>query len=100
VNDHAGGFVDGDDVVVFVENFERDIFGFGGYGRAGLGGYGDALAAAEAIGGFGGLSIEEDGGGIDQFLDAGARKIGAVGCYDAIEALVRVIGRGGEVVSH
>ena len=35
VDDHAGGFVDGEDVVVFVEGFERDGFGFGRMGGRG-----------------------------------------------------------------
>ncbi len=53
VDDHAGGLVDGDDVVVFVEDVERDGFGFGADGRARLGGDGDVFAAAQAVGGFG-----------------------------------------------
>ena len=46
VDDHAGGLVDGYDVGVFVEDVERDGFGFCADGRARLGGDGDAFAAA------------------------------------------------------
>ena len=49
VDDHAGGLVDGEDVVVFVEGFERDGFGFGADRRARLGFDGDAVAAAEFV---------------------------------------------------
>ena len=100
VDDHAGGFVDGEDVVVFVEGVERDGFGFGLDRRARLGGDGDAFAAAESVGDFGRFAVDEDVGGVDEFLDAGAGEVGAVGSDDAVEALIGVVGRGYEVVSH
>ncbi len=48
------------------------------------------------------LTVDEDVGGVDEFLDAGAGEVGAMGGDDAVEALVGVVG-GGEVcqvVSH
>ena len=100
VDDHAGGFVDGEDVVVFVESFEWDGFGFGADGRARLGGDGDAFAAADFVGSFGGFSVQKDVGGVDEFLHAGATEVGAMRGDDAVEALVEVVGSGYEVVGH
>jgi hypothetical protein len=65
VDDHSGGFVDGDDVIVFVEDVERDGFGFGEDGRA-LGSVdGDEFAAMKAMCAFGGATIYEDEAGVD-----------------------------------
>jgi hypothetical protein len=46
------------------------------------------------------LTVDEDVGGVDEFLDAGAGEVGAMSGDDAVEALVGVVGGGGEVVSH
>jgi hypothetical protein len=100
VDDHACGFVDGEDVVIFVEDFERDVFGFGLNRGARLGCYGDFFTATQAMGGFYMLTVDEDGGGIDEFLDAGTGEVGAVGGDDAVEALIGVVGGGYEIVSH
>ena len=65
-----------------------------------FGGNGNVVAGTEFVGGFGGFAVEEDGGGVDEFLHAGAGEVGAVGGDDAVEALVEVVGRGEEVVGH
>ena len=53
VDGHAGGFVDGEEVVVFVENFEGDFFGFG-LERGTLGGnYFDEIVCVDFLGVFG-----------------------------------------------
>jgi hypothetical protein len=100
VNDHAGGFVNREDVVVFVESFEGDGFGLGLDRRARFGGDGDAFAAAETVRDFGRFVVDEDVGGVDEFLDASAGEVGAMGSDDAVEALVEVVGGGSEIVSH
>ena len=61
---------------------------------------GDVVAGAEFVGDFCGLTVYENVGGVDEFLDAGAGEVGAVGGNDAVEALVEVVGGGEEVVSH
>ena len=87
VDGHAGGLVDGDDVVVFVENVERNGFGFGAERRARLRIDGDFFAAVEAVRAFGGLAVDEDEAAVDEFFHAGAAEIGTVGGDDAVEAV-------------
>ncbi len=87
MNRHARGFVDNDHVVVFVEDVERNGFGFGTHGRARLHFNSDALAATEALRAFCRPSIHQNESGGDQFLDAGTAEIGAVGGDDAIESV-------------
>ncbi len=70
VNGHASGFVDDDELVVLIKNIERDGFGFGFKRWTRLGLNGDALAAFEFLAGFGGLAVDLDEAGIDEFLDA------------------------------
>ena len=93
---HAGGFVDGDDVVVFVEDIERNGFGFGADGRA-LGDFEtDFFAAVKMERAFlRGVAIDLDEAGHDQFLDAGAAEFGALGGDEAVETRAG-IGGGGE----
>jgi len=62
---HASGLVDDDYVVVFVEDFERDGFGFGAERRAGLYFDREALAAAQALRAFCGVGVEKDQPGFD-----------------------------------
>ena len=96
VHDHAGGFVDGDDVVVFVEDLERNRFGFGTDGRAFGDFESDFFAAAKVQRAFlGGVAIDLDEAGCDQFLDASAAELRALGGDETIETRAR-IGGGGE----
>ena len=97
VNGHAGGFVDGDDVVVFVEDIERDGFGFCADWRA-LGDFeSDFFATAKMVRTFaGGAAIDLDDAGGDQFLDAGATEFGALGGDETVEARAGIGGGGDE----
>ncbi len=93
---HAGGFVDGDDVVVFVENLERNRFGFGADGRALDDFESDFFAAVKMERAFlGGVAIDLDEAGHDQFLDASSAELGALGGDEAVETRAG-IGGGGE----
>jgi hypothetical protein len=100
VDDHACGLVDGEDVVVFIEEVERDGFGLGLDRGARLDFDGDTFAAVQAVRGFGWFAVEEDVGFIDEFLNAGAAEVAAMRSDDAVEALTGVVGRDDEVVSH
>jgi len=60
VHGHSGGFVDGDDVGVFIEDVERNGFGFGAQRRARLNLDLNALASAEAVGTLGSPGVDED----------------------------------------
>lgn len=95
VDGHASGLVDDDEIVIFVKDFEWDGFGFGFERCARLGLNSDAFAALEFLAGFGGLAVDPDEAGIDEFLHASARKFGSVHCDKAIEASAG-IGGGGE----
>jgi len=100
VDNHACGLVDGEDVVVFIQEVERDAFGLGLDRGARLDFDGDTFAAVEAVRGFGRFAVEQDVGFIDEFLNAGAAEVGAMRSDDAVEALTGVVGRNDEVVSH
>ncbi len=76
MHSHTSGLVDGDDVVVFVENIERNGFGFGAEWRTRLDLDLDALACAQAVRTFRGLRIDEHQPGFDQLLDSGASQFG------------------------
>jgi len=97
VNGHAGGFIDDDDVVVFVENVERDGFGLGDDGRA-LGRFeSDFFCAANVLRAFScGSAIDEDEAGFDEFLNAGAGEFGAAGGDKAVETRAGVFRRSKE----
>lgn len=60
VDGHAGRFVDGDDVVVFVKDIERNEFGFGLKGRARLSIDVDNVTGANFLSVFGGLAIKKN----------------------------------------
>jgi hypothetical protein len=59
VHGHAGRFVDGDHVIIFVENFEGNGLRFGAKRRAGLDFYGDAFASANTVRTFRASRIDE-----------------------------------------
>jgi hypothetical protein len=87
VNGHASGFVDDDDVLVFVKDIERDGFGFGADGRAPGDFESDFFATAKMERAFlCGIAIDLDETGFDQFLDASAAELGALGGDEAVEA--------------
>ncbi len=71
---HAGGFVDGDDVIVFVEDLEGNGLRFGAKRRAGLDFYAYVLAAAKPVRAFCGAGIDEHQASVDEFLSACAAK--------------------------
>ena len=96
VNGHTGGLVDDDEVVVFVEDVERDGFSFSFERCAWFRLNGDALAATEFLARLGRLAIDENEAGIDEFLDAGAGKFGTMRGDKAVEARAGIGGRGEE----
>ena len=77
VDHHAGGLVDDGEVVVFVDDVERDVFGEGVEGFGARGAFDlDGLAADELLFGLGGLAVDADLAGFDEELDAGAGDVG------------------------
>ncbi len=107
VDDESGGFVEDEEVVVFEEDMEGDIFGLGA-GRFGLGPRdGNGLAGAGGVGGFDGGAVDADIAVADEALE-GAAGDGGEGVVEVgIEAElgdgfrddhgVRVRGHGGGV---
>lgn len=79
VDDHAVGFVDDDDVVIFVEDFEGDVLLWGIEGDGFGEGDGDAVAGFEGVAGFCGVAVEEDVLVADEGLDARAGEVGEAG---------------------
>ena len=87
VDDHAGGFVENYEVIVFKQNVERDVLR-SGIERHGLGnGDGDLIAGFHGIPGFGGLPVDDDELLADECLNARAREIIQTGCQKRIKAL-------------
>src|SRR5438270_12103104 len=68
MNSHARRLVDGDDVFVFVEDFQRDEFGFRGDGGPFRDFKGTFFAAAKMHGAFQGrLAVYADLAGVDEY---------------------------------
>jgi hypothetical protein len=94
---HAGGFIDDGEVLVFVEDFERDVFG-DGVERGGLRSAFDldGFAAVEFLFGLGGVAVDADLTGFDEELDTGAADVGEGLGEVLVEAEVRGGGVGRE----
>jgi hypothetical protein len=97
MDDYARGFVDDDDVFVFIEDVEGKVFGFGVEGRTGLGFDGDAFGAAEQQRRFGGSRVDEHAAGLDPLLEPGAAEFGQAGLEVVIEALAFFFGENMEL---
>jgi hypothetical protein len=77
VDHHAGGLVDDGEVLVFVEDFERDVFGDGVEGGGLRGAFDlDGFAAVEFLLRLGGVAVDADLAGLDEELDPGAGDVG------------------------
>src|SRR6516225_7896353 len=98
---HSRGFVDGDDVFIFVEHFERDGFGSRSDRRA-LGNFdGDLFAPAEMQRSLArGPAVDAHAVGVDQLLHAGAAQLGAFDRNEAVETDPGVGGRSREFANH
>jgi hypothetical protein len=97
VDHHAGGLVDDGEVLVFVEDFEGDVFGDGVEGGGARGAFDlDGFAAVELLFGLGGVAVDADLAGFDEELDARAGDVGE-GLSEALgEILVQAeVGGGG-----
>src|SRR5712672_4464650 len=88
---HSGWLVDGHDVLVFVENIERNGFGFSAQRRARPDFDGDVLAASYAMRALGRASIDEHQSGRDEFLYARAADAIEAGSDALIEAFAGLI---------
>jgi hypothetical protein len=77
VDHHAGGFVDDGEVLVLVEDFERDVFGDGVQGGWLWGAFDlDGFAAVEFLFGLGGVPVDANLAGFDEEPDAGSGDVG------------------------
>ena len=86
MNDHARGFVEHDEIVVFKQDIEWDVLR-GGIERHGFGNRdGDQIADFYGIAGFGGLAVDDDELVADQRLDARAREVLQTGCKEGVKA--------------
>ena len=88
---HSRGLVDGNDVFVFVKDFERDGLGFGDHRGAPRNFDGDFFASPKMQRTFcGNLPVEFHAPRFDQFLDASTAQFGALCGHKAVEARSRV----------
>src|SRR6266550_3600670 len=77
VDHHAGGFVDDGQVLVFVEDFQGDVFGDGVEGSGLRCAFEfDGFATVEFLFWLGGMAVDADLAGFDEKLDAGAADVG------------------------
>ncbi len=88
---HAGRLVDGQDVLVFVENIERNGFGFSAQRRPRPDFDGDVLAASYAMRALGRASIDEHQSRGDEFLHACAADTIEAGSDALIEAFAGLV---------
>lgn len=86
VDVHASGLVHKEKVVVFKEDVKRNRFGLGANRRTLASFDLDAFAAMQLLRGLCGTAVDEDETRVDQFLDASAGKLGALGDNPAVEA--------------
>ena len=76
VDDHVGGLVDQGEILVFVEDFQRNIFGYrqivGWLGKADL----DVVIVADFVARLGRHGVDDYAAGLDDPLDDGPAEIG------------------------
>ena len=95
---HACWFVDDQEVVVFVENIERDCFRFSPQRRAWRRFYGDFFASVQFPRSLCGRAVYQDEAGIEEFLHPGPRESRKMGYDPAIETETTIIMRDDELV--
>lgn len=95
---HACWLVDDKEVVVFVENIERDCFRFSPQRRAWRRFYGDSFASAQFLRSLCGRAVYQDEAGIEEFLHPGPREFRKMGYDPAIETETTIIMRDDELV--
>ncbi len=92
VDDHAGGFIDGDDIFIFVEDGERDLFR-SGVERSGAGGLDDdGIARSSQVRRAARVAVDADTAVLDPILQAGAAELGKTLVEDEIQALSGLLG--------
>jgi hypothetical protein len=91
VDDELGLFVEGDELVVFVDDVEGDVFGEGFVGGDLGEGDVEGVAGAELGGAFSGVAVDDNGAGLDEFLEHGAGVIGEAVAEIEIDALLEVV---------
>lgn len=91
MDDHAGGFVEDDEVVVFEQDFQRDVLRCvvqrDGFGHDD----GDAVAELYGIARLGGVAVDLDVLLADERLDPRAGKIRETGGEKGVDALTRIV---------
>ena len=78
MNAHSSGFVDDEQIVVFVEDVERNGLGFGAQRRALTGFDGNAFVAPQLLRGLGGIAVHQNKVSREEFLNSGAGKLGGM----------------------
>lgn len=96
VDHHAGGLIDGDEVVVFIEHRERDVLWRGLQRRERRGVHVDEFGAADCVGSTLGDAVNSDAPGFDPPLNTGATELGEAGVKEGIQPRAAVKIRRGE----
>jgi hypothetical protein len=88
VRDHSGGFVDDDDLAVFVDDVERNVFGNGVNDWRGGTLADDLLARPDAVAGFDGFTVDRNVAPADRPLNRRPARFAEPGRQEEIEALI------------
>lgn len=97
MNDHARGLVDDDEVLIGVEDFERDGFGLRVHRRWRRNFDCDGIAGFDTMGALGWRAIHAGVTVIEQRLDAGAAEVGKMRGQETIEPLAGFFGGNDEL---
>jgi hypothetical protein len=88
MRDYSGGFVDDDDLAVFVNDVERNVFGNGvNDGRGGNLAY-DLFARPDTVAGFDRFTVDRDVAAADRALNRRSARFAEPGRQEEIEALI------------
>ena len=93
VDGHAGGLVDSDEVVVFVEDVEGNVFGLRFEGGTRGGGDVYDVTSADFVRVFGGSAVEENELRFNEFLDASSGELGILLGDETVEADAGLVSR-------
>jgi hypothetical protein len=96
VHHHAGGLVDGREIVILIQDLERDIFRDSLEGALPGGLNGDLFTPAEEMGRAPGLAVDPHAADLDPFLQARPAELGEALLQDMVEAPAAVLSINGK----
>ena len=93
MNDDSRRFIDDSDVVIFVDQIERNILSLDSCRKGGRNIYDNRRALLDLVRGLHRGAVDEDASFVHEFLDAGAADLGEFQGEKTIEAGASLLGR-------